>query len=47
MTYIVHAHGHCRRLKRLGTLLGLHKMDISLGEMSVRRVAEGGYKGAK
>ena len=47
MTYIVHAHGHCGRLKRLGTLLGFHKMDISLGEMSVRRVAEGGNKGAK
>ena len=47
MTYIVHTHGHRRRLKRLATLLGLHKMDISLGEVSVRRVAEGGYKGAK
>ena len=47
MTYIVHAHGHRGRLKRLATLLGLHKMDISLGEVSVRRVAEGGYKGAK
>ena len=47
MTYIVHTHGHRGRLKRLGTLLGFHKMDISLGEMFVRRVAEGGYKGAK
>ena len=47
MTYIVHTHGHRGRLKRLATLLGFHKMDISLCEMFVCRIAEGGYKGAK